>query len=170
MGRGSFSYHCSGFGLPSLSPFKRPRDYLNLVDDLTECWKLVPLQGFVEYFLARAGIEHPVMVVVVVEVDVVVSQYRMSVGEPCGVPVRYSPDLAEAADVARFEPLVDFQDDTAMAVHEAGEINGASGRVLGEGESVGARTVYERVLVNALVVDGLVVVPGVPVVRVSSVR
>lgn len=88
--------------------FERSGNDLDLVDDLAEGRKLVAFELLGEYPPACVRIEHPVVIEVVVVVHVVIPQYRMPSGDPCGVPILYSTHLERSADVPGFELFVHF--------------------------------------------------------------
>ena len=93
----------------------------------------------------------------------------MAAAYPGYVSVALAADFGDVGDGRPFERLVDFQDDIAEAIDAARLANEAE--LLRVAERVGIGVVYEGMLREALLVDVLVGVPGVPVVGVrSSVR
>lgn len=150
--------------------FEHSSDDLDLVDDLAESRKLVAFDPLIEDLLACARIEHPVVIEVIVVVHVVIPQHRMPAGDPCGIPIPHPAHLRleRRAHVSAIEVFVHFQDDAAPTVHVTKKMHAAGGRVLGKLERMRLGMVYELVTSEALLVDGLVSIPRVPVVGVSS--
>ena len=149
---------------------ERSGDDVDFVDDLAEGGKLVAFESLVENLLACARVEYPVVIVVIVVVDVVIPQYRMPSWNPCGIPVRYPTHFERRAHVPGLELLIHFQDNPAQAVHATAQEDAAGGRVMDELECMGLGMVYELVTSEALLMDGLVPIPRLPIVGVSSLR
>ena len=145
-------------------------DDLDFVDDLTEGRELVAFESLVENLLAGARVEYPVVIVVIVLVHVVIPQHRVPFPNPCDIPIPLSTHLENPAHVSGIEVFVHLQDNTTQTVQVTEQMQTAARRVFGEFEGMGLGTVYELVISEALLVDGLVPIPRVPVVGVSSFR
>ena len=137
---------------------------LQLVQHFGKGWELITLQCFVKYFLTSSRVIHTVDVFVRVSVEVVVLQQQVFAGQPADVSVDMAADAESVAEVACFKPFLHFQQHVFVTLNHSALQNDTLAFM---GESKGVAD-CKGVLAQSAFVDGLVVVPGVPVVRVLA--
>ena len=119
------------------------------------------------YFLAGIGVIDSVVIFVTVTMQVVVLEQQVFAGQPGYIAVSVASNPQSIARMGKVEFLSHFQDNVLQTENSTLQEQDTLVFQQGEGEGVLKRG-YKGVFTQADVVDGSIVVPGVPIVGVVS--
>ena len=129
--------------------------------------ELVSSEDFVDQFIACGRVVDAVVVFVTVAVEVVVLQEKVFAGQPSDVAIGVASYSKDIARMRESELLLDFQGHVLLTIDSTRQKQDTLVFRHSEVEGI-LKADYEGMFAQADVVDGAVVVPGVPVMGVSS--